>query len=49
MDIAESSCVLTPCEFATGASLTAVTVMSTVASAESSNPSLALKVKLSAP
>ena len=34
---------------ATGASLTAVTVIDTVATFESSVPSLALKVKLSAP
>ena len=41
--------VLTLCEVATGASLTAVTVIVTVATFESTLPSLALKVKLAMP
>ena len=46
---AVSSGVLTDCASATGASFTAVTVMLTVAAAESTVPSFALNVKLSGP
>ena len=44
-----SSLVVTDCELATGISLTGVTVIKIVAMLESTVPSLALKVKLSAP
>ena len=44
-----SSAVVRVPSCATGASLTAVTVMETVATFESSEPSLAWKVKLSVP
>ena len=46
---AVSSGVETDCASATGASLTAFTVIETVAAAEVSAASLAVKVKLSAP
>ncbi len=44
-----SSCVDTDWLFATGASFTGDTVIETVAVFESSDPSFALKVKLSGP
>ena len=48
--MAASSAVVTDCGVRrSGASLTGVTVMLTVAAAESTVPSLTLKVKLSAP
>jgi hypothetical protein len=46
---AVSSAVVGLCPLATGASFTAVIVRLTVATLESENPSLALKVKLSGP
>ena len=49
MVISVSSSPETLCAEATGLSFTALTVMPTVASDESSVPSLAIKVKLSAP
>ena len=45
----ESSSVVAEPSAATGASLTGVTVIETVATLLSADPSLALKVKLSAP
>ena len=44
-----SSFTFTVCATATGASLTGLTVIETVASAEFTAPSLTVKVKLSAP
>jgi hypothetical protein len=46
---AVSSAVVTDCAVAAGASFPAVTVMLTVATLESENPSFALNVKLSGP
>ena len=46
---AVSCVVVTDCAFATGASLTAVTVIETVAAADVSAASLTVKVKLSGP
>ena len=44
-----SSAVVTSCDAATGVSLTGVTVIEMVAGGEAPVPSLAMKVKLSAP
>ena len=44
-----SSFMLTACAVATGASLTGLTVIETVAAAELTVPSLTVKVKLSGP
>jgi hypothetical protein len=43
------SAMLTDCRLAVGVSLTAVTVIETMATSESMRPSLTLKVKLSEP
>ena len=49
LTVAPSALVWSPGFVIVGASLTGVTVIDTVAAAESASPSLAVKVKLSAP